>query len=100
MAAAAADPTEAPQLTDHVWVHARSNLNHTTHHLMARNQGVVAQAPLVIEHGEIAVAEAAVQHLQDQLISGRLEHRALGALQGATRFPGLPDSDRHDGMVQ
>jgi cobalamin biosynthesis protein CbiD len=84
MAAAAADPTEAPQLTDHVWVHARSNLNHTTHHLMARNQGVVAQAPLVIEHGEIAVAEAAVQNLQHKLISCGLKPWALGLLQTAT----------------
>jgi hypothetical protein len=67
---------------------------------VARHQGVAAHAPLVVEHGEIAVAEAAVQHLQDQLISGRLEHRALGALQGATRFPGLPDNDRHNETAQ
>jgi hypothetical protein len=51
---------------------------------MARNQGVVAQAPLVIEHGEIAVAEAAVQNLQHKLISCGLKPWALGLLQTAT----------------
>ncbi len=80
VAAAAADPAEAPQLTDQLGVHTRSNLHHTAHHLMTWNQGVVTHAPLVVEHGEIAVAKAAVQHLQHKLIGRGLEHGTRGGL--------------------
>jgi len=62
---------------------------------MARNQRVLGHAPMVIEHREIAVAKAAVQHFQNQLIGGRLEHRTFSQMQWSTRLIGLPDSDRH-----
>lgn len=62
---------------------------------MAGDQGEVAEPLGVVEHGDVAVAEPAVQNLQHQFSGCGLEQRALRSLQGGSGFAGLPDGDGH-----
>ncbi len=84
MQAVAGVPAEADAITDVEVLHARPDGADAAGHLMARNQGVIGHAPVVLEHAEIAVADATMFNIDVNFI---ITDRAERVGEWFKRFP-------------
>jgi hypothetical protein len=94
--AGARKPTQSDFLTDLKGFDTITQGGNCTHHLVTRNKGVLGHSPLIIQHAQVAVADAAVLDIYFHLLTAEGTGIVLKRLEFSTWFVGGISLDLHE----
>ena len=86
-------PAQTNTVTDLQFFHMRAHRADAPRHFMARHKGITGHAPFVIQHAQIAVADAAVFHIDFHIMVTQRARIVFKRLEFTTRFEGCVGFD-------